>query len=141
MTQGTFLTTVAALCLAAAGAAGADVRVEVEGVRSGDGRVLVALCGPTTFLGRRCEASGSAAATPGTTEVVIRDVAPGVYAAQAVHDENGNLDLDRNRFGMPIEGVGFSRDAPLRLGPPRFGDAAVEVSGRGGVLRFAMRYF
>ena len=131
----------AALVIAAGAAFADDVRVQVSGVRSGDGRVLVALCGPSTFLGRSCEAQGSAAARAGTTEVVIRDVPPGVYAAQAVHDENDNADLDRNRFGMPVEGLGFSRDAPLRLGPPRFDDAAVEVPGRGGVLAFGMRYF
>lgn len=141
MPHATTLAAVAALGLAGAAAAQADVRVQVSNVRSGDGRVLVALCGPATFLGRRCEATGSAAARRGVTEVVLPDVPPGVYAAQAVHDENGNADLDRNRFGLPLEGLGFSRDAPLRLGPPRFGDAAVEVPSRGGVLRFAMRYF
>lgn len=141
MTQAMVLAAATALCLGAGTAAAADVRVKVSGVRSGDGRVLVAMCGPSTFLGRSCEATGSAAARAGTTEVVIRDVPPGVYAVQAVHDENGNADLDRNRFGVPVEGLGFSRNAPLRLGPPRFGDAAVEVPRRGGVLSFAMRYF
>jgi uncharacterized protein (DUF2141 family) len=141
MTHAGRLAAAAALWAAACSGATADVRVQVSGVRSGDGRVLVALCGPSTFLGRSCEATGSAAARAGTTEIVIPDVPPGVYAVQAVHDENGNLDLDRNAFGLPVEGLGFSRDAPLRLGPPRFRDAAVQVPRRGGVLRFAMRYF
>lgn len=130
-----------ALVVAAGSAAADDVRVRVSNVRSGDGRVLVALCSSETFLGRSCEVRGSAAAEAGTTEVVIRDVPAGVYAAQAVHDENDNLDLDRNRLGLPLEGLGFSRDAPLRLGPPRFDDAAVAVPGGGGVLSFGMRYF
>lgn len=125
----------------ASGALAGDVRVKVQGVRSGQGRVLVALCTPATFLGPRCEAAGSARARAGTTEVVIEGVAAGVYAAQAVHDENSNDDLDRGPLGLPLEGLGFSRDAPLRAGPPRFADAAVEVPERGGVLSFAMRYF
>lgn len=130
-----------ALMAAASAATAADVRVKVSGVRSGEGRVLVALCSAATFLERRCEVSGSAVATRGITEVLIRGVPPGVYAAQAVHDENDNRDLDRNRVGLPVEGFGFSRDAPLRIGPPRFADAAVEVPERGGTLAFVMRYF
>ena len=131
----------AAAMTLASQASSADVRVKVEGVRSAQGQVLVALCTPRTFLGPTCEAAGSARARAGTTEVVIRGVAPGVYAAQAVHDENGNADLDRGPLGLPLEGLGFSRDAPLRAGPPRFADAAVQVPERGGVLSFAMRYF
>ena len=60
---------------------------------------------------------------------------------RAVHDENGNRDLDRGRLGLPLEGLGFSRDAPIVAGPPRFADAAVEIGSRGGILSFALRYF
>lgn len=132
----------ALLWLGASGAgAAAELRVRVGAVRSDEGRVLVALCAERDFLARSCALAGSAGARAGVTEVVIRDVPPGVYAAQAIHDENGNGDLDRNALGLPLEGFGFSRDAPLRAGPPRFEEAAVEVPAEGGVLAFALRYF
>ena len=136
------ITLMAALALSLATRAGAaDVRILVEGVRSAQGRVLVAVCSPKGFLGRACDHVASAPALAGVTEVVVHGVPPGVYAVQAVHDENSNRDLDRNRLGLPLEGFGFSRDAPLRIGPPRFADAAVEVGADGGTLSFAMRYF
>ena len=122
-------------------ATAADVRILVQGVRSADGQVMVAVCSPQGFLGRACDHVASAPARAGVTEVLVQDVPPGVYAVQAVHDENGNRDLDRNRLGLPLEGFGFSRDAPIFVGPPRFADAAVQVGAGGGTLSFAMRYF
>lgn len=130
-----------ALALTAGSAAADDVRVRVQGVRSDAGRVLVALCARAEFLGPTCGHAGSAPAAAGQTVVTIRDVPPGVYAAQAVHDENDDGALDRGRLGLPREGLGFSRDARIDGGPPRFGEAAVEVGPGGGVLAFALRYF
>lgn len=52
----------------------------------------------------------------------------GVYAVSALHDENGNGRMDTNWLGMPREGVGASRNARGRFGPPRYQDAAVELS-------------
>ena len=132
----------AALLLAAPAAAmAASVRVEVMGVRSDDGRVLVALCPAELFLTRDCDVRAAAPASPGRTDVVVRDVPPGIYAVQVIHDENGNADLDRSLLGLPVEGFGFSRDAPVRGLPPRFADAAVEVTERGGRLALRMRYW
>ncbi|MDX5950255.1 DUF2141 domain-containing protein, partial [Azospirillum brasilense] len=52
----------------------------------------------------------------------------GTYAVQSFHDENQNLELDRNFLGLPKEGVGFSNDAPMRFGPPRYADATLTVT-------------
>lgn len=133
-----------ALTLALAAArpvSAAELRVRVEGVRSGDGRVLVAVCSSEVFLTDRCPRSGAGPAQEGTTEVIVPDVAAGVYSVQAFHDENDNRDLDRSMIGFPLEGLGFSRDAPMRFGPPRFADAAIEISEPSGTLSFSLRYF
>lgn len=49
--------------------------------------------------------------------------------------------LDRKWFGRPAEGLGFSRDAPMRFGPPRYRDAVIEVPSAGRELSLTMRYF
>jgi uncharacterized protein (DUF2141 family) len=116
----------------------ADVTVEVRGLRSQNGDVLVAVCTAASFLGRDCPYAGSAPAAEGT--VVVPGVPEGVYAVQAIHDENGNGELDRSGL-LPDEGMGFSRDAPMRRGPPRFGDAAFELSAPGARIVLTMRYF
>jgi len=53
----------------------------------------------------------------------------GQYALALVHDENGNGRLD-TFLGIPREGYGFSRNAPVRFGPPRFDDARFTLQGQ-----------
>lgn len=107
-------------------ASAAPLRVEVTGVRDGGGWVRVAVCTPDTFL-KDCPYRGSAPAHLGSVVVTVSGVPPGTYAAQAFHDDDGTGRLDQPVFGFPRKGFGFSRDAPMRWGPPRFADAAVTV--------------
>jgi uncharacterized protein (DUF2141 family) len=117
------------------------LQVTVTGVRNGHGHVLVAVCDKATFLQPHCAFHGEAAASPGAVTVRIAGVPAGIYAVEAYQDENDNGMLDRSFLGMPKEGMGFSRDAPMRFGPPDFADAAVTVPAAGGALSLALRYF
>ena len=65
---------------------------------------------------------------------------PGDYAIAIIHDENGNKKLD-TMLGIPREGVGFSRNPPIRFGAPSFRSAEFPVAG--GAVRQAvrMKYF
>lgn len=123
--------------LVAGAASAADLRVEVTGLRSARGMLLVAVCTPQTFTRAVCPHVATAPASDGAA--IVRGIAPGIWAVQAIHDEDGNGTLTRRGF-LPDEGVGFSRDAPMRLGPPRFADAAVELKSSGMVV-LTMRYF
>jgi uncharacterized protein (DUF2141 family) len=119
----------------------ATVVVDVHGVRNDRGHVLVALCTKADFLQPHCRWKGSVPAVPGTVAVTIKDVPPGRYAAQAFHDENDNGTLDRNFFGLPKEAMGFSNNAPMHLGPPRFDTAAFTVGSAPTELNFSLQYF
>lgn len=126
--------------MAAVPAGAAELSVTVDGVRTARGKVLVALCTPDRFLKAGCPYTQSEAATPGRVTVTVRGVPPGTYAVQAFHDENGNRDIDRNFLGLPVEGIGFGNDAPMRFGPPRYDDAAVTVGAAGGRTALTLRY-
>ena len=67
------------------------------------------------------------------------DVPSGRYAIALLHDENGNGKIDKALM-IPREGFGFSRDAPLRMGPPSFKDAAFDVDAKGVNQSIRMRY-
>jgi uncharacterized protein (DUF2141 family) len=69
-------------------------------------------------LTRVIKASG-----PGTAEFHLR---PGDYSLLVIHDENGNGKLD-TMMGIPREGFGFSRNPPLRMGPPHYRDVHFAV--------------
>lgn len=115
------------------------LQVAVTNVRGSTGRVHVDLCLQKEFL-KNCQIFAEAKAVKGTTVVTIANVPPGDYAAQITYDENGNGKVDRGLFGIPKEGVGFSRDAPIRLGPPRWQDAVVAVTAD-RTITARLRYF
>jgi uncharacterized protein (DUF2141 family) len=127
--------------LAGARAEAGTLEVEVSGIRNAHGHVLAAVCSAETFLSAHCRPVGRAPAHEGTVMVRISDVPPDTCAVQVFHDENDNLEIDRSFLGIPKEGMGFSNDATFHFGPPRFADAAIAVSPRGGRITVKMRYF
>ena len=120
-----------------------DVVVTVVDLRSTEGTVLACLtanhgafpdCGEDQNAQRRVVRANS------RVTIVFNDVAPGEYAISLLHDENGNGKVDKALF-VPTEGFGFSRDAKLRLGPPRFSAAAFHVDSDAPVYQtIRMRY-
>lgn len=132
----------AVMAMLGSGAAlASDLVVTVDGVANARGMVLVAACTRDTFLGAGCPWRASAPARAGSVTVTFRGLAPGQYAVQAFHDENGNGDLDRGGvFGLPREAMAFSNGVRLRYGPPRFDDAAVAVEGAATRIQLRLVY-
>lgn len=135
---------IGALCVASstmALAADGDLRVIVDNVRNANGAVHIAVCPENLWLKEGCVNRAVTPARKGVTEIIVKGLPAGRYGAQLYHDENGNNQLDRGTFGIPKEGVGFSNDAPIRMGPPKFKDAGFDYNGRDGTIRLKMRYF
>jgi len=122
-------------------APGQTLTINVGNVRTAKGVVHVDICPQDKFLKDDCPWSGQAPARLGTTQVIVRDLPPGHYAAQAFHDENGNTKVDRALFGIPKEGVGFSRDARISFGPPSWASAVFGYNGSSSTINFSLRYF
>ena len=123
-------------------AAAADLEVRIEGLRSADGDVRVALHrqmqddkfpGDAGVVGAIMRPAAS-----GTVRVIFADVVPGAYAVAAFHDADGDGELAQNVVGMPMEGYGFSNGATGFMGPPSFKDAAVTVSEGDAVVSVAV---
>ena len=127
----------AAASLAAGSADAANLTVEFTGLRSAAGVVRVAVCPEATFTKPNCP--HVAVVPAGRGAATVEGIPPGIYAVQVFHDEDEDGELDRRAF-WPTEGLGFSRDAPMRMGPPRFRDAALQINGN-GTIRVKMRYF
>ncbi len=120
-----------------------DVTVTVTNMRSTKGVVCACM---TTDAERfpRCRGDETAhrivVPAKKVLELTFRNVKPGRYAIALLHDENENGKADRVLGMMPREGFGFSRDAKVRMGPPKF-DAAAFAVGEGGIRQsIRMRY-
>jgi dienelactone hydrolase/uncharacterized protein (DUF2141 family) len=102
--------------------AGGTVTVTLEKVRSDKGEIVVGLCAdPKAPFPGFCTPQAKAPAKAGTTVVTFTGVAPGTYALQAFHDENGD-----GRPNIPPEGFAYGNSAGY---PPNWKAAAITVAG------------
>ena len=137
----------AALALGAGAPApqdGSTITVTVTGLRNAEGVVLACMTtSDQSFPKCRGVAgakSAKVAAHEGNLTLHFEDVKPGRYAIALLHDENANGKADRALGMMPKEGFGFSRDAPVRMGPPKFSDAVFDMGGQDRAMTIKMRY-
>lgn len=139
--------TVAALIVGAGLICGAavpssDVSVNVTGLRSQKGQILACLtANPRAFpdCSKDPQARKLTVPVAGLGRLDFGAVPQGRYAISLIHDENGNGRLD-TALAIPREGYGFSRDAPVRMGPPRFDKAAFDLGSSALRMDIRMRY-
>lgn len=134
----------AALLLGANNApATGTVKVTVTDLRSSEGVVRACMTtNPKKFPKCRGDANAYSKVVNAAGTVTFRftDVKPGRYAIALLHDENNNGKADRALMMMPKEGFGFSRDAKVRMGPPKFNAAAFDVTKGEQSQAIRMRY-
>jgi uncharacterized protein (DUF2141 family) len=106
-----------------------SILVDIDGLRSNRGQIMACMtANPKTFPDCQKDPYARHLTVPAANgeTVQFRDVPQGRYAIALFHDENGNGRMDKMMM-LPKEGFGFSRDAPLQFGPPRFGAASFQV--------------
>ena len=130
------------LPLLGATAPAGDVSAVVTDLRSAKGEVVACLTmRPDAFPECERDPQARSIKVPAAATVLIDFglVPAGHYAIALFHDENSNGRLDK-RLMLPREGYGFSRNAPVRMGPPRFVDAAFSTEAAGHHETIRMRY-
>ena len=122
----------------AEGDPGATLVVRVSGFESDNGALGCRLFSqPSSFPdGQGVDRRRPIEGTRGSC--TFRDVAPGTYAIAAIHDENGNAELDKNFVGIPTEGYGVSNNKTRALSAPKWSEAKFSVAA-GELRRFAIR--
>jgi uncharacterized protein (DUF2141 family) len=119
-----------ALAASAQVASSARLVVDVSALRNDGGRIgCLLFASRTGFPTEPSRAVAHAEASPSARRgrCVFENVAPGTYAVAVHHDEDGDGVFDTGIFGIPLEGVGASRDARGNMGPPSFDDARIDV--------------
>ena len=133
------------LPLALIGAAPAptgEVTVALTGLRSAKGLIQACLTRDKgAFPDCRKDPDSRRLTLPASDAASIRFAAlpAGRYAIALLHDENGNGRADMTLM-VPREGFGFSRDAAVQFGPPKFGKAAFAVGEAEVTMPIRMRY-
>lgn len=108
----------------------ASVDLGIAGLRSPKGLVRACMTAdPAHFPGCDADPQARRLSVPADRAHDLRfDGLPsGSYAVALFHDENGNGKLDK-RFGIPLEGFGFSNNPRILFGPPSFATARIRVT-------------
>ena len=118
-----------AFALVSAAAAAADLTVNITDLRTRQGALLVAVVDSAAAWDDSRQAVARERLVPDADAVTLsfKDLKPGAYAVQVMHDENGNGKLDANFLGMPVEGYGFSNN-PQVMRRPTYDEARFELA-------------
>ncbi|EZP73352.1 putative uncharacterized protein precursor [Sphingomonas paucimobilis] len=138
------LAVVTGLLLAAAAPADQSqpLSLSLQGLRSAKGQVLVCITRQARYFPDCSDDPERRHMTVPATEqaTFLGSLPPGEYGLAVIHDENGNGKLD-TFAGIPREGVGFSRNPPIRFGAPSFRSALFAVSGSAVRQEVKVKYF
>ncbi|AMO73359.1 hypothetical protein AZE99_09585 [Sphingorhabdus sp. M41] len=123
-------------------AVSASIGLDITGLRSEKGNVLVCLSANPDYFpdcskdkkARKLKVSATDAGN-----IQIPGVKPGTYAVALVHDENSNGKMDLRLF-LPREGFGFSRNPKIGMGPPKFKSAQFTVGADDAHYAVRMKY-
>lgn len=135
---------IAGLAGAATPALAGDVSVTITDVRSTKGVIRACLTADAkSFPKCNKDPNAKRVVVPAGKTVTIRfrGVTPGNYAVALLHDENNNGKADRSLGMIPKEGYGFSRDAKVVMGPPKWNDAVFAMGAAAQKLTVKMRYW
>ena len=130
------------VALLASPARAADLTVWIQGMRSSQGSVRIAIYDDAAaFQARdvsRAFAAFQSRATAGRMGITIHDLPAGKYAVAVHHDEDGNGKMNKGMI-LPTEGFGFSNGASC-FGIPSFQDASVVVGTENLTVTIEMKY-
>jgi len=103
---------IVAMWVLAAVANAGELTVTITDIREARGFLLVALVNSDAAWNSKEKpvAEQKVAAAQGEVKLQFKDLVPGTYAVQVMHDENQNNKLDTNFIGIPTEGYGFSNN-------------------------------
>ena len=130
----------AIIALGPVAGAAAELDIRVLNVADARGEMRGFLCTEALWLTMKCLPASLVPAHTGLVTLTFPDVPPGSYGVIVHHDINSDGEVNQNFLGIPSEGIGFSRDAPVRFGPPRWADAEFTVGADRVTLNIMLRF-
>lgn len=118
--------------------------INVQGLKAAKGRVCYSLFSSSAGFPMSANQAIRAeciAANSNSSAIAFGNLTPGTYAVAVFHDMNNDGQLNKNTFGIPMEGFGFSQNPGIVSGPPKFRDAAIFVAGSGNAININLKHF
>ncbi|MGH1438993.1 MAG: DUF2141 domain-containing protein [Cellvibrionaceae bacterium] len=120
--------TTAILSLAANLSHAGNLTFTIKQVKSDQGSIYLKLYkGKANYKADKAHAAHQVPAKTGDISIGFDELPSDDYAIRYYHDENADGKLQKNLFGIPTEGYGFSSNARGNFGPPSFEKMKVTV--------------
>lgn len=110
---------------------GADLTVKITNIKEAKGNIVIGIFDKAEAFPTESKQLKQIV-IPVTGETVTKTISSlpnGDYAVAVFHDKNENKACDRNFFGIPKEGFGFSNNFSPKVKAPSFSDVKVGISG------------
>jgi len=106
------------------------VSIEVTNIKDKNGTVFIGLYDKEDVFKEVSKVYKGQVLEIGANVVRCRfeDIPNGTYSISVFHDENGNSKLDKNFFGVPKEGYGFSNNIRHLLRGANFEESSFEIA-------------
>ena len=105
------------------------MQFDIQSIQHNQGKLYIQLYkGKQSYKSNKPYSATIVKAKEGTVSVKFSDIEAGDYAIRYFHDENNNGSMDTNLFGLPVEGYGFSNNAIVNFGPPRYEQMSFKVA-------------
>lgn len=104
------------------------LHVTIQGLRNNKGHVLVSLFKNEKGFPddqKKADKKAKLEINNHSTIITFNSLETGYYAIAILHDENDDLKMNTNFFGLPKEGYGFSNNVIGLFGPPSFSKASI----------------
>lgn len=119
-----------------------NLTIVVENVKEANGQIVVALfTNEEDFLTTPWKSKVVAVSNINNTTAHFEGLPEGDYAVSIFHDINTNMELDKNFFGVPKEGFGFSNNKMGTFGPPSFTESTIKLDSEKTEIIIRLKHF
>ena len=107
----------------------------VKTFRNQNGQILGALFNSSSNYSNNVRFKNfSSALGADSINIVFDSIPAGSYCFSCFHDENSNNKIDKNFFGAPTEGYGFSNNPGITLGAPSYSQIKFQIDSTDTIL-------
>ncbi|UII33294.1 DUF2141 domain-containing protein [Fulvivirga ulvae] len=104
-----------------------ELNVTVENIKEPKGQLIIAIFNSKENFLEKPFKSQTVAVSQNSKNIKFTDLPQGHYSVSIIYDKNENGELDKNFFGIPTEGFGFSKKSMGAFGPPSYNDTKIKV--------------
>ena len=122
------LMTLALLSIGMFTTAQVDLKVEVTGLKSNKGQVIIGLYDSDKNFLKKTFKGNVAQINDKKASITFLNIPKGEYAVVIFHDANTNGKLDSNFMGIPKEDYAASNNAKGFMGPPKYVDVKFKAN-------------